>query len=530
MEGSPWWLGGTIYHAYVRSFRDSDGDGHGDLGGLIQGLDYLQWLGIRGLWLSPTMPSPNRDWGYDVSDYLGVHPELGSMQDLDLLIAEAASRGIRIVLDLVANHTSDEHPWFVQSRTSTSSRFRDYYVWADGDTDGSLPNNWVDDTGEPAWTWDETAGQYYLHNFLDAQPDLNWWAADVHREFDAILNFWFDRGIAGFRIDVANGLYKDAGLRDNPRHPDAHIYGKVQGRYGLQHVHNFNQPEVHEVYRSWRRLAESRTEPRLLMGETWVATVEELGPYYGADDELQLALNFPLIFTPFQPEALAAVVAESIAAFPAGACPVWTGSNHDLPRMGTRWGGDDPRKLRLAQTILAMLPGTFVLYYGDELGMLDSDIPTALQRDPLTAGGLNGQWPRDNARAPMRWTPAPEGGFSTAIPWLPIHPDSGANVESHQADTGSTLTLTRQLIALHAAHLSDPAARYRQVSVSQTHWVFESGRLTVLANFSDVGAELAATGYRQLSSIDGIDPAVPGPSGAVCLGPWEAVVLLRDPL
>ncbi|MCW2526558.1 MAG: hypothetical protein JWM76_1418, partial [Pseudonocardiales bacterium] len=252
MRETPWWVGATIYHAYVRSFRDSDGDGHGDLNGLIQGLPYLQWLGIRGLWLSPTMPSPNRDWGYDVSDYRGVHPDLGTTEDLQRLVTAAGERGIRIVLDLVANHTSSDHPWFRQARQSPDSPYRDYYVWADAKADGSRPNNWLDDTGQPAWTWDPIAGQYYLHNFLDAQPDLNWWSEDVNAEFDEILEYWFDRGIAGFRIDVANGLYKDARLRDNPEHEDAFIYGKVQGRYGLQHVHNFNLGEVHNVYRRWR--------------------------------------------------------------------------------------------------------------------------------------------------------------------------------------------------------------------------------------------------------------------------------------
>ena len=336
----PWWVGATIYHAYVRSFRDSDGDGYGDLGGLLEKLDYLRDLGITALWLSPIMPSPDHDWGYDVSDYRGIHPELGTLDDFDVLITRCRDSGIRVIVDLVPNHTSSAHPWFVEAASSTQSPFRDYYVWADARADGTPPNNWVDDTGMPAWTWDEGTRQFYMHNFLDTQPDLNWWNPEVHNEFRGIIDFWFDRGVAGFRIDVANGLYHDRELRDNPLHPRAYIGDtEIQGRYGIQHVHNFNQPEVHDVYRQWRTQAESRDDPRLMMGETWVSRVDELAPYYGTGDELQLALNFPFLFAPFDAPALARVVADSVAAFPADAAMVWASSNHDVSRAATPVGG-----------------------------------------------------------------------------------------------------------------------------------------------------------------------------------------------
>ena len=520
-----WWRGGTIYHAYVRSFRDFDGDGYGDLRGLIEGVDYLSDLGITALWMSPIMPSPNKDWGYDVADYCDVHPDLGSLADLDELLAVCAGRGIKVVLDLVPNHTSDEHPWFVESRSSRTSAYRDYYVWADAKPDGSRPNNWIDDTGEPAWTWDEHTGQYYLHNFLDAQPDLNWWDPRVHEEFDRIMDFWFDRGVAGFRIDVANGLYKDKLLRDNPEHPRAYIWDtEIQGRYGLQHVYNFNQPEVHDVYRHWRERVEARPEPPMLMGETWVARVDELAPYYGDNDQLQLALNFPFIFAPFEPPALAKIVSDSVAAFPDSACMVWAGSNHDLPRMATRWANGDACKCRLAMTVLAMLPGTFVLYYGDELGMVDSDVPPELHRDPLTAGGLNGQWPRDNARAALRWDDSESGGFTTGTPWLPVHPDRAVNVERQQSDPASMLNLVKELIRLRREELSEPDARYREVHVSPDLWVFDSGPLRVVANFSDSTlplADIAAGNALVVSS---------GPlgDGAHGLAPWSALVLTPE--
>ncbi len=288
-----WWQGATLYQLYVRSWQDSDDDGYGDLRGIIARLDYLEWLGVDGIWLSPTMPSPDADWGYDVSDYRGVHPELGTMADLDELIAAAGGRGMRVLLDLVPNHTSSAHPWFVESASSRQSPLRDYYVWADPAPGGGPPNNWLDFTGHPAWQWDERSGQFYLHNFLPAQPDLNWWQPAVHEEFRQILRFWFDRGVAGFRIDVAHGLYKDALLRDNP---PAESDGPLAGRFGLRSEYNENRPEVHAVYRDWRAIADRYAPPRLLLGETWVGELGQLAAFYGADDELQLAFNFPFVF------------------------------------------------------------------------------------------------------------------------------------------------------------------------------------------------------------------------------------------
>ncbi|MFZ4892892.1 alpha-amylase family glycosyl hydrolase [Plantibacter sp. Mn2098] len=521
MVTTAWWRGGTLYHAYVRSFRDTNGDGFGDIRGLIDKLDYLEWLGIDGLWLSPTMPSPNRDWGYDVSDYCDVQSDLGTLNDLDELISLGRERNIRIMLDLVANHTSDQHPWFVESRASKDSEYRDYYVWADAKPDGSRPNNWIDDTGEPGWTWDEATEQYYFHNFLDAQPDLNWWNPRVHEEFDRIVRFWFDRGVAGFRIDVANGLYKDAQLRDNPHHPRAYIYDtEIQGRYGLQHVHNFNQPEVHDVYRHWRAIAEEHPEPKLLLGETWVARVDELAPYYGeAGEELQLGFNFPFIFAPFEPEFLARIVRESLASFPPGSCPIWAGSNHDLPRMGTRWADGDVRKIRLAHTLLATLPGTFTIYYGDELGMVDSDIPAELQQDPLTQGGLNGQWPRDNARAPMRWDDSASGEFSSGTAWLPVPDETSPSVASQLRENDSVLHLVRGLIHLRRDVFAGTVPAYVEGPVSSTLWSFASGRLAVMANFSDEPVTLSRP----------IDPLLRSSTGAAGgltdhVAPWEAVV------
>ena len=270
-----------------------NGDGFGDLQGVIDRLDHLEWLGVDGIWLSPVTPSQDKDWGYDVSDYGDVHPELGDLATLDRLVSEAASRGIRVILDLVPNHTSDLHPWFVDARSSVDAEHRGWYVWRDPRPDGSPPNNWVSVFGGPAWELDERTGQYYLHNFLVEQPDLDWWNEDVRRGFEEILRFWFDRGIAGFRIDVANGLIKDRALRDN--HPATEDDPEEVRRRGQRQVHNLNRPEVHEIYRDWRRIADAFDPPRILVGETWIFDLREVARFYGeTGDELQPVLQLPI--------------------------------------------------------------------------------------------------------------------------------------------------------------------------------------------------------------------------------------------
>ncbi|HEX3492294.1 MAG TPA: alpha-amylase family glycosyl hydrolase [Streptosporangiaceae bacterium] len=483
-NGNPraWWHGAVLYQLYVRSWADSNGDGYGDLRGIIDRLDHLEWLGVDGIWLSPTMPSPDADWGYDVSDYTAVHPELGTLADLDELIAAAGDRGMRVLLDLVPNHTSSAHPWFVDAESSATSAHRDYYVWADPSPSGGPPNNWLDMTGAPAWTLSQPTGQYYLHNFLPAQPDLNWWDPAVHEEFRGILDFWFDRGVAGFRIDVAHGLYKDALLRDNP--PMDHV-DPLHGRFGLRPVHNFNQPEVHGVYRDWRKIAESYTPPRLLLGETWVSELDELIKYYGHNDELQLAFNFPFVFAPFTAEDLSGVVGRTLGRLPAGSSAVWMASNHDVGRFPSRWCAGHDQRTRLALLLLATLPGTSVLYYGDEIGMLDVDVPRDLQRDEMTLGVTDGQGNRDRARTPMQWDASASGGFTTAArPWLPVGDTAARNVAAQRDDQGSILWLCRELLALRRAELGGEIAEYEELGAEDGLWVYRVGSLTVLANLS----------------------------------------------
>jgi alpha-glucosidase len=383
---TPWWMAGVLYQIYPLSFADSNGDGIGDLRGIIDRLDYLQWLGVDAIWLSPITVSPNADWGYDVADYCAVQPDLGTMADFEELVSALHERGIRVLLDFVPNHTSEEHEWFVDARSSRTAEHRDWYLWADPAADGSPPNNWVSSFGGPGWTLDEQTAQYYMHNHLREQPDINWWNEDVRNTFDDILRFWFDRGVDGFRIDVCNIIIKDAELRDNPpATADDPLDVQLAGQ---RSVYNANRPELHDVLRRWRRIADAYEPPRLLLGETPVDDFGSLGAFYGTDlDELQLAFNFPFINAAFEADALRDIVERTQAQLPDGAWPAWTGSNHDMSRFATRWAHDDPHKARAALLMLLGLRGTPVLYQGDEIGLRDTtveppDLPLAPARRP----------------------------------------------------------------------------------------------------------------------------------------------------
>ncbi len=315
-----WWHGGVFYQIYPRSYADSNGDGVGDLPGIVSKLDHLARLGISGVWLSPVTCSPNRDWGYDVSDYRDIDPSFGTLDDLDVLVREAGARGIRILMDLVPNHTSDQHAWFVDALSGRESAHRDYYVWADPKPDGGLPNNWASIFGGPAWHFDEPSGQYYLHNFEAQQPDLNWWNEEVRREFDDIVRFWWDRGVAGFRIDVCNMMIKDKELRDNP--PATEDDPLDQQFMAQRAVYNTDRPEAHDILRRWRAIADTYEPERLLIGETNVEKLPVLMDFYGdGHDELHGGFNFVFINAPLEAEALRAVVEETEALLPEGHGP-----------------------------------------------------------------------------------------------------------------------------------------------------------------------------------------------------------------
>jgi alpha-glucosidase len=526
-----WWQTGLLYQVYVRSFADTDGDGVGDLRGVLGKLDYLSWLGVDGIWLSPVTVSPDADWGYDVSNYQDVQPVYGTLHDLEELIDAAAGRGIRVLLDLVPNHTSDRHPWFVESRSSRDSARRDWYVWADPGPDGALPNNWVSCFGGPAWTLDDATGQFYLHNFLPEQPDLNWWCQGVRNAFDDILRFWWDRGVAGFRIDVCHMIVKDALLRDNPPATASDPLG-VQ-LLGQRPIWTSNLPEVHVVLRGWRELANDYEPPRLLLGETSVDELEPLAEFYGnGDDELQLGFNFPFLETAFVAEDLRDIVERTEALLPTPAWPVWTGSNHDVSRLATRWAGGDPAKARLALLMLLTLRGTPVLYQGDEIGLQDAPITEQQLLDPV---GLR-FWPaykgRDPERTPMPWDDTPNGGFTSGstTPWLPVSDPATCNVADQREDPRSMLNFVRDLIALRRSTPDLAAGDYASCPSPEGTWVWRRGAHTTVAlNFSDSSIRVpVALQDARIAISTRPDRDVVSLDGTIDLGPWEGVVVIEE--
>ncbi|MFZ5915673.1 MAG: alpha-amylase family glycosyl hydrolase [Chloroflexota bacterium] len=448
--GKRWWQEGVIYQIYPRSFADANGDGVGDLRGIIDHLDYLndgtpQSLGIDAIWLSPIYPSPGYDFGYDVSDYHDIDPLFGSMQDFDELVRQAHKRGIRIVLDLVLNHTSHLHPWFIESRASRDNPRRDWYIWRDGRASKKQPNNWQSVFGGPAWTWDETTGQYYLHSFLPEQPDLNWRNPQVEQTLLDTLRFWLDRGVDGFRLDVADRYFKDERLRDNPPKPGLRAYDRQHRLY------NIHRPETHQALKTMRRLLDEYPE-RMMVGE--VESEQALSYYGDGSDELHLSFNFELVHSPWLARRFQKVIDTWEQTLPPAAWPCWTFSNHDVTRHYSRHaaGAHTDARARVAAALLLTLRGTPFLYYGEEIGMRQGRIPRQKIVDPPGRR----YWPfyrgRDGCRTPMQWANSPNAGFgpvSVGQTWLPINEDYvTVNVAAQSTDPGSLLSFYRRLIGL----------------------------------------------------------------------------------
>lgn len=515
-----WWQRGVIYQIYPRSFMDGSGDGVGDLQGVLSRLDHLESLGVDAIWLSPIQPSPARDFGYDVCDYTDIDPLFGSLADFDRLVAEAHRRGMRLILDFVPNHTSDRHRWFIESRASRDNAYRDWYLWRNPAPDGGPPNNWRSAFGGSGWQLDERTGQYYYHAFLAAQPDLNWRNREVRAAMHEVLRFWLERGVDGFRVDALWHLIKDDRFRDDP--PDgphaAENTARARERYSC------DRPEVHEVVAGLRRVINEYPD-RVLIGELYLP-LERLVAYYGAGlAGAHLPFNFQLLESPWSARGIATLIDRYEAALPSGGWPNWVLGNHDRPRIASRVGLS---QARVAATLLLTLRGTPTLYYGDEIGMRDVDIPRERTQDPCG---------RDPCRTPMQWDGSPGGGFTRSVPWLPLDDDYPVvNVQAQNADGASMLTLYRRLLELRREYQALALGEYQPLATSGELLAYirrhETQRLLIALNLGgdphavDFKLDSGARGRLLVSThLDRLDESV---DGEINLRADEGVVVRLD--
>jgi alpha-glucosidase len=525
-----WWARGVIYQIYPRSFADSNGDGIGDLAGITARLDYLNdgtdgSLGVDAIWLSPFYPSPMADYGYDVADYTNVDPMFGTLADFDRLLQTAHRRAIKVIIDWVPNHTSDQHPWFIESRSSRDSPKRDWYVWRDPAPDGGPPNTWRSSFRAvgPAWTFDEATGQYYLNSFLPQQPDLNWDNPQVREAMHDVLRFWLDRGVDGFRIDVIFKLGKDPELGDHE-----------PGRR-----HDEDWPTVHERLREIRALVDEY-EDRMIVGEVYLLDLRQLVEYINTGDELHLAHNFVFVHLPWDARAFRTSVEEFEELAEQRAWPAWFLENHDHSRVATRYASnEDPtsgqRRVRVALTLVCAMRGTPFIYQGEELGLPDAAIP------PERVVDVDG---RDGERAPIPWRrPSRAGagaGFTVGNPWLPIVDDAERlSVESQLRDPNSTLAFTRRLIRLRASAAALQSGAQRSVDAARVVFCFvrelERERFAVVLNFSShrtpagIDEDLGARALIELSTHPGRTAAEEIDFRELVLEPDEGLIVRLEP-
>jgi len=533
-----WWQTGTIYQIYPRSFADSNGDGIGDLAGITSRLDYLASLPVDAIWLSPFYPSPMADFGYDVADYCGVHPLFGTLEDFDALTTAAHARGIKVIVDWVPCHCSDQHPWFIEAKASRDNPRRDWFVWRDPAPGGGSPNNWLScfEGVGPAWTFDEASGQYYLHSFLPEQPDLNWENPELRAAMHDTLRFWMDRGVDGFRIDVTHRLGKDPQLRDNPPGVVADTRLALLEGYRADAVAaaarmDENWPSTHDRLREIRAVADEYNA-RVLIGEVYLLDQGELVKYVATGDELHLAHNFRFVLQPWSAARFRDVVDEWHALAPTTAWPDWLLENHDHNRVASRYGDDDASqaRARLGLMMVLTLRGTPFLYQGQELALPDGDVPADRVVD--VAG-------RDPERCPMPWQPpsqaGPGAGFTTGEPWLPVLPGAESlNAQSQDTDPRSALWLTRRLLGLRRDFAELTTGDYQPLDAGPDVYAYlrckDRGRLLVVLNFGTKPTRLAlaavagAAGGQLLLSTDphrGTGPV----SDSVELGSTEGVMI-----
>jgi alpha-glucosidase len=527
-----WWRDGVVYQIYPRSFADGNGDGIGDLKGILGRLDYLNWLGVDAIWLSPIYPSPDVDFGYDVSDYKGIDPKFGSLEDFDELVKQAHERQIRVILDLVLNHTSDQHPWFKASRSSRDNPFRDYYLWRDGRPGNKPPNNWEAVFGGSGWELDPQTGQYYFHGFYKQQPDVNWRNPQVRKEMLDVFRFWMERGVDGFRMDVFSFYFKDAQFRDNPSCLGLRAFDRQR------HIYDTDQPEMIPFLNELRQLLDQYPE-RYAVGEPYLASPEKTTRYVGPD-KLHAAFDFDFTHCPWRARRFLRVIERWQQVLPAEAWPTYVLNNHDVKRAGSRFGrGENDERLKVAAAMLLTQRGTPYLYYGEEIGMRDIPISRSQIQDPIGKR----YWPfyvgRDGCRSPMQWSAMRNAGFSENEPWLPVHPNfERRNVETQKDTPGSLLTFYRALLRLRKTYPALTQGLFQPISYDPYFilaYVRQTAEQVVLValNFSRrpmrlvLGAELRDQNWQLLLS-NKREHLEPIKNGFLPLYGEEALLLVQE--
>jgi alpha-glucosidase len=521
-----WWRDGVIYQIYPRSFADGDNDGLGDLAGITSKLDYLADLGIDAIWLSPIYPSPDKDFGYDVSNYVDVDPRFGTLADFDKLVAEAHKRNIKVILDLVLNHTSDQHDWFKESRSSRDNPKRDWYLWRDPLPGGKKPNNWGSIFGGSGWELDPATGQYYFHMFVKEQPDVNWRNPEVRQEMLNVFRFWLERGVDGFRLDVFNAYFKHPELADNPP------------KFGLRkfdrqkHINDIAQPEMMPLLQEVRAILDSYNE-RYAVGETFLVPPESAASYCG-DDKLHAAFNFDFLFRRWGGKNFLDSINMWEKALGKQAWPNYVLSNHDQPRTATRYcKGEDDARAKVALGMLLTLRGTPFIYYGEEIGLRDVSLSRSEIMDPVGKY----YWPivkgRDGCRSPMQWNAGTNAGFSTAKPWLKVHSNyTQRNVAAQKADPASLLNFTRRLIVLRKENMALRHGDFTALAATSQNmlaYVRKTPEQSVLValNFSDrlLSLDIPAGKWQQLLSTHGEHPLT---TTKLELAPYEVCILADE--
>ncbi|MGA7684731.1 MAG: alpha-glucosidase [Terriglobales bacterium] len=529
-EGHPWWQHAVFYEIYPRSFADSDNDGVGDLNGITSKMQYLRDLGVDAIWITPCYPSPQVDFGYDVSNYEDIDPMYGTLGDFDRMVAEGKKHGVRIIMDFVPNHTSDQHPWFLDSKSSRTSAHRDWYIWRDGKGPGEPPNNWISLFGGSAWKFDATTNQYYYHFFYAAQPDLNWRNPAVEKAMLDTMGWWYRRGVAGFRLDAVDTLFEDPALHDNPV-----LAGKnKQGDPNMENKYNTNFPEVHTELRKMRAVADK--SGAVLIGETWTSNIAQLDQYYGeGGNELQMPMDF--MFATVN-KLSAPEFRRQVGMVESGkGWPVFVISNHDIVRSYNRYGDGKHNDAiaKLMATFYLTLRGTPIMYYGEEIGMENND-PKRREdvQDPIGKTGWPAEKGRDGERTPMQWNSSTNAGFSEKMPWLPVPPSYVThNVETESKDPNSVLSVYKKVLALRHTNMALVEGDYTALNENDPNVIsylrsYRGKAVLVVLNMSDaarkVKFDLAKHGFATFTLTPLVGSFESDKPGVLALKPFGAVI------